>query len=204
MQKEIQEKTKESEKKQSFISDAFDYLEIFVITAVVALLLFTSVFRVCNVNGRSMENTLQHGQMLLISDLFYEPKAEDIIVFHQTGDNAGDLNEPLVKRVIATEGQWIYIEYRDDLSMRVYVSDDEDITEDDLLDEPYLNLEPGTMPSQNPYKAQVPKGHVFVMGDHRYHSLDSRNYRVGFVDTRRILGKVLLRITPFSEFGTVN
>jgi len=140
MQKEIQEKTKESEKKQSFISDAFDYLEIFVITAVVALLLFTSVFRVCNVNGRSMENTLQHGQMLLISDLFYEPKAEDIIVFHQTGDNAGDLNEPLVKRVIATEGQWIYIEYRDDLSMRVYVSDDEDITEDDLLDEPYLYL----------------------------------------------------------------
>ena len=204
MQKEIRKKTKEAEKKQSFISESFDYLEMFITAAVVALILFTSMFRVCNVVGESMESTLLNGQMLLISDLFYEPKIEDIIVFHQTGDTLGDLNEPLVKRVIATEGQWIYIEYGDENSMSVYVSDDENITEDDLLDEPYTNLEPGATTFQNKYKAQVPEGHVFVMGDHRYHSLDSRNYRVGFVDTRRILGKVLLRITPFSEFGTVD
>ncbi len=198
----VEENIVEPEKKPSFISEAFDYLEIFVFAACAVLILFSTVIRLCNVDGASMESTLKNGEMLLISDLFYEPQNEDIVVFHQT-DDAGMFNKPLVKRVIATEGQWIYIEYALDSAMSVYVSDDSEITEEDLLYEPYANLEPGPAVYANKYKAQVPEGCVFVMGDHRHHSSDSRNPYIGFVDSRRILGKVLLRITPFSEFGTV-
>ncbi len=199
----MNEEVKSPEKKQSFISDAFDYLEMFILAACVGILLFSFAFRLCNVDGASMENTLKEGEMLLISDILYEPQNGDIVIFHQTGELHG-YNKPLVKRVIATEGQWIYIEYGLDNKMYVYVSEDEKIDESDLIDEPYANLEPGPAQYENKYKARVPDGCVFVMGDHRYNSSDSRSPYIGFVDTRRILGKVLLRITPITEFRVVD
>ena len=151
-----------------------------------------------------MENTLYEQESLIVSDLFYTPKRNDIIVFHQTGT----LNEPVVKRVIATAGQWVQVtcgETPED--MKVYVSNDEIIDESDLVKEPYFNddfkyisFDGSTYDFE---AAQVPEGYIFVMGDHRYHSTDSRSPMVGFVDTRRILGKVLLRISPMDKFGAV-
>ena len=197
----MNENVRRSEKKQSIISEAFDYLEIFIFAACAVLILFSCSFRLCTVDGSSMEKTLLGGQTLLISDVFYEPKNGDIVVFHQTGDD-DFYNKPLVKRVIATEGQWIYIEYGLDNAMSVYVSDDETIDDSDLIEEPYANLQPGPAMYQNKYKARVPEGRVFVMGDNRYNSADSRNPNIGFVDCGRILGKVLLRITP-DAFGAI-
>ena len=191
------------EKKPSKIQSAFDYLEILVFAACFVLMIFSAVFRLCSVDGSSMSKTLEGGEMLVISDFMYTPENGDIVVFHQTDDN-DHYNKPIVKRVIATEGQWVYIEYGNDYSMSVYVSDDENIEENELLDEPYANLYPGPGVYENRFKAQVPEGCVFVLGDNRYNSADSRTSQIGFVDCRRILGKVLLRVTPLSKFGAVD
>lgn len=190
---------------QSKISSAFDYLEVLIIAVCVVLLLFSFVFRVCTVDGPSMENTLTEGETLIISNLFYTPQNGDIVVFHQTSETNESYNKPLIKRIIATEGQWIKITYGSQNSMSVYVSDDEIIDESDLIDEPYANLMDGSSAYyRNIDAVQVPEGCVFAMGDHRYHSADSRDPEIGFVDARRILGKVLIRLTPFSKFGVLN
>ena len=190
-----------SEKKQGFVSEVFDYLEIFIFAACVVLVLFLTMIRVCTVDGDSMNNTLKSGQMLLVSDVAYEPDNGDVIVFHETGEY---YNKALVKRVIATEGQWISIEYGLDKSMRVYVSDDANITEDDLVDEPYVYLGSNNGSYEDLPPTRVPEGCVFAMGDNRYNSSDSRSKLIGFIDEKQILGKVLLRITPISEFGVVD
>ena len=194
----------ESSKKQSFVSEAFEYLEVFIFAACAVLVIFLAAFRLCTVDGDSMNQTFNSGETLVISDIAYKPQGGDVVVFHETGDF---YNQALVKRVIATEGQWISIIYNQDNTMSVYVSDDENITEDDLLDEPYAYLQGGLQGNYTrlPTSAvQVPAGQVFVMGDNRYNSSDSRSDRIGFVDERQILGKVLLRVTPVSKFGAVN
>ena len=190
------------ETKKSFISGAFDYLEILIFAAAAVLLLFLIAFRLCVVDGNSMKNTLLNSETLIVSDLAYTPENGDIIVFHEIGPV---YNEALVKRVIATEGQWISIIYDEHNVMKVYVSDDRYIDENDLLNEPYVYYDPARLPGYSSFDPiQVPDGCVFVMGDNRYDSTDSRSPLIGFVDERQILGKVLLRVTPLSKFGAVN
>ena len=187
------------------LSEAFDYFEVIIIAVCLVFFIFLCFFRTCRVSGASMENTLYDSETLIISNLFYTPTNGDIIVFHQTQT----LNEPVVKRVIATEGQWVKVvcgEKPED--MKVYVSADENIDESDLLDEskyfnPDYKMQAFNGENFDFEAQQVPKGCVFVMGDHRYHSTDSRSSLVGFVDVRRILGKVLLRISPLDQFGAV-
>ncbi len=185
--------------KTSFLSSILDILEMFVFAMCAVILILTSVFRLCTVSGASMENTFFAEEKLIISDFFYTPKRADIIVFHQTGKDARDLNEPLVKRIIATEGETVSIQYASD-QMIVTVTDiNGNVFE---LQEDYAKYE--GMP---PYAAQtvtVPENHVFVMGDNRYNSKDSRHPQVDFVDERRILGKVVFRLTPFSRMGVVS
>ena len=185
------------------IRSAFEYVEMFVFTMAVVILLLTFVFRVCEVSGPSMNNTLLHGERLLVSNLFYSPDTGDVIVFHQTSETSDAFNEPIVKRVIATEGEFVKIDYA---ANKVYVSSDDNFTEDEVLDESsYLYLSNGVWKEANkePQIWEVPEGHLFVMGDNRNVSADSRYYEIEFVDVRRVLGKVLLRITPFSKFGKV-
>lgn len=196
-----QEKKKQSQERR--IAAAFEYVEMFVFTVAIVILLLTFVFRICQVSGPSMNNTLLHGERLLVSNLFYTPDTGDIIVFHQTSETSDVFNEPIVKRVIATEGEFVKIDYA---ANKVYVSSDEVFTEDEVLNEStYLYLSNGAWKEANkaPDVWEVPEGHLFVMGDNRNVSADSRYYEIEFVDERRVLGKVLLRITPFSKFGKV-
>lgn len=185
------------EKKSSFISVLIDYTEIFVFSLCFVILFFSFVVRLCTVIGPSMNNTLTAGEKLLVSDVLYEPERYDIIVFHQTGEY---LNEPVVKRVIALGGETIDIDFT---TWTVKVTDKEGKTF--TLDESYMYLDRNSplLTSTLSYPYEVPEGMLFVMGDNRNHSSDSRGNAIGLVDERRVLGKVILRLTPIDKFGSV-
>ena len=190
---------KKSKKKPSkFALGAFEVFESFVCAAIVVLIVLTFFFKICIVEGSSMNKTLYEGEKLIVQSFAYTPKEEDIIVFHQTGTF---LNEPVVKRVIATGNKWVKIDYD---AKTVYVSEDRIYDESDIVDDSdYVYLSFGKYNQSGIYEVQVPEGYLFVMGDNRNDSADSRSSLIGLVDERRVLGKVILRITPFDKFGIV-
>lgn len=202
-EKDIVEINAPKKKQGSFLSELFDYFELFIISACCVLILFSFFTRICRVSGDSMLNTLYNTEMLIVSDVLYTPERGDIIVFHQTGNDPGDLNEPVVKRVIATEGEWIDIEVGSKgLIVTIYDSNKEN---PQVLQEDYANYFKGVgYYNYTGYPVQVPEGSIFVMGDNRGNSLDSRSDSIGFVDVRRVLGKVVCRVLPLDKFGTVN
>ena len=176
------------------VRSVFDYVEMFAIAVAVVILLLSFVFRLTVVVGGSMEQTLQDGQVLVITNLFYKPKTGDIIVIQPMTSEYSNL---IIKRVIATEGQVVDIDF-----------DTWTVTVDGVaLDEPYVNRPSDpSIPMDGSYLSfpyTVEEGRVFVMGDNRNHSTDSRDIRFGPLDERYLLGKVLFCVYPFSLFGSV-
>ncbi len=177
---------------ESTARSLFDFFEMFVIAMAAILLLFSFFVRQTVVDGNSMQKTLENGERLLVSDLFYTPVAGDIIVFQSS---ATGRPYPLVKRIIAVAGDRVRIE-----ASGVYVNDK-------LLDEPYTyTSDPFYYYSSKHYielgqTYTVPDGALFVLGDHRDDSSDSRHF--GFIDEADVLGRVIFRLTPFDRFGTV-
>ncbi len=153
------------------------------------ILLLTIFFKHSPVIGSSMYPTLKDGDVLIVSTFNYTPKANDIIVCQS---ESYGLDTPLVKRIIATEGQTVTIDYE---SWTVTVDGVK-------INESYVNKSSAPMNPSNhlPETFTVPENHVFVMGDNRNGSTDSRDERIGFIDERYILGKVSVRFSPISEF----
>lgn len=162
------------------------------------ILVFLLLFRVVIVSGTSMNNTLLDGDyLLLLSSTFYtNPQQGDIIV---ASKESFDNGAPIVKRVIATEGQWVGIDFAEGV---VYVGSSKDTLEP--LTEPYTltptNIDEGfTHTPEDPL--EIPKGALFVMGDNRNGSKDSRHPEIGLVDKREVLGKVVFLFVPGTNEG---
>ena len=183
------EKAKKEEKKPvSPLFGAYDWLESIVSAIVVCILLFLFAFRVVSVKGSSMLPTLVNGEKVVISRLDRSPERGDIVVLTQ----ASYSGDSIVKRVIATEGQTVEIDFDQGI---VYV-------DGEALDEPYIaEATHRSLDMNGP--VTVWKGCIFCMGDNRNGSTDSRSRSIGQIDTRSVLGKVLFRVWPLSAFGGV-
>ena len=170
------------------LAEALDWLQTIVSALVIAVLVFTFVARTIVVVGSSMVPTLEEGQLIVVSKLFYEPEYGDVVVLRK----ASFKDEPIVKRVIATEGQTVDIDFVEGI---VYL-------DGVALDEPYVNA-PTNEPESFTEPVTVPEGCIFVMGDNRNRSTDSRSASIGCVDTRDVIGRGLVRIWPLLKIGKI-
>lgn len=173
------------EKIKKFLS----FAETFIITLFAVALIYTYIFRIFTVHGDSMRETLESEDKVLACMLYGDLNQGDIIVAYADG-----IGTNIVKRVIAVGGQTIDIDFG---SGAVYI-------DGERYFENYLTL---GLTHKNEgafeYPVTVPENCVFVMGDYRAVSEDSRSENIGFIPEKNILGKVLLRISPFDKFGTL-
>ena len=169
--------------------DLYDWVQALVCSVLAVVVVFTFLIRLIGVDGHSMVPSLQDGDRLLVlnSMLYGDYQYGDVVVLRKESF----LEEPIVKRVIATEGQIVDIDF---LTGSVYV-------DGVLLKEDYINeltfTEEGTA-----FPLVVPEGSIFVMGDNRNGSSDSRDYRLGTVDTRYVIGKAAFLIFPGPDYET--
>jgi len=180
---QIEAELKKEQHKHSFGRVMRSTIYALLVVAAVAIITAVMFFPVLRINGTSMTETLWEGDIVVaLNGSSY--KTGEIIAFYYN-------NTILVKRVIATAGDWVNI----DEEGNVYVNDQ-------LLDEPYVTDKAfGNCDIKLPY--QVPEGRIFVMGDHRETSIDSRNTAIGCISEELRVGKILLRVWPLSEFGFI-
>ena len=170
--------------------DLYFWLQALVMALVALILIFTLVGRIIGVDGSSMVPTLHHGDMLILQSLGYKPRQNDVVVLTKESF----MEQPIVKRVIAVGGQTVDIDYTENT---VYV-------DGVALDEPYINELMEDLGPESITHAEVPEGSIFVMGDNRNHSSDSRSPRLGVVDERSVLGRALMVLLPFQDFGVID
>ncbi len=196
----IVEKNDENDKPQTnWGKELRDWVAAIAIAVVLALLIRNFVFTLVKVQGQSMEPTLHNADRLYVNRFFYTPKKGDVIIFIPESDP----KRPYVKRVIATAGDSVYIDFK---TGDVYVNDL-------LVDEPYIKEKtrtPGSyimsLVQQGEYGPDTPivvqEGHIFVMGDNRNNSKDSRE--LGQIPLDEVLGGAVFRFWPLDNVGSVH
>ena len=165
-----------------------EWYEALISAALVLVLVFSFVFRIIQVDGSSMVPTLTNGDKLIVWGAGYTPERGDVVIV----DSYTTYGKPLVKRIIAKGGDTISIDYE---TGTVTVNGE-------VLQEDYI-AEPTSLGYDVEFPHTVPDGTVFVMGDNRNQSLDSRSSYIGCIDEQDILGKVLVCFLPFADFGVV-
>ena len=178
------EEVKKEEQKYTWQQNVALYLHDMICMLVAVMAVLMLFLRIIVVDGPSMERTLLNGDyMLLVSNMFYkEPKHGDVVVVSK---QAYDNGKPIVKRVIATEGQTVDIDFNEGV---VYV---DGVAQDEPYTKTLTTLKEGTV-----FPLVVEEGKVFVMGDNRNNSKDSRSTQIGQVDKREGLGKVAFILFP--------
>ena len=185
-----QENRKETKEEQKIPGrDLYEWVQALVCSVLAVVVIFTFGVRLIGVDGHSMVPTLQHGDRLLVlNSMFYDDyQYGDIVILTKETF----LSAPIVKRVIAVGGQTVDIDFE---SGSVYV-------DGKLLNEPYIN-ELTFQEEGVEFPVVVPEGSIFVMGDNRNHSDDSRNSRLGTVDTRYVIGKAVFLAFPGPDVRT--
>lgn len=183
MNVEIVEKVNKSDKNMESI---YDMASVVVSAILTVGIIFTFLFKISTVSGESMENTLHNGDKLIISAITQDVEYGDVVVTSQP--NA--YGKVLIKRVIAVGGQTVW--FNEDTN-KVVVDGKE-------LDEPYIKEEMEFLLSMTKLY-RVPEGKIFVMGDNRNDSADSRDALIGMIDERYIVGKVVYRIGDKNLFN---
>lgn len=188
-------------KKEKFdiARELYEWAQSLVSAIVGIVLVFVFVASVFSVRQYSMLETLQERDMLLISNLFYTPQRGDIVMFSKYGvDKSYDPQtgnySPFVKRVIGIPGDEIHYE-NNQLRINGKIQNEEYLRDEKWVWNVFM--------SSSPVSFTVPEGQYFLMGDNRNSSRDSRDETIGFVDRRCILGRVLLRLLPLRNIGTV-
>ena len=198
----VSQKPEENKKRAVTAKEIFDWVDTVIVALIAVVIVFSFFFRIATISGDSMQTTLYDGEKIIISNLFYEPKFGDIVVisrntYNSVNEDSLD-NEPIIKRVIATSGQFVDIDFE---SGKVFVGDS--LSNMVELDEPYTKT-PTNREFDVKFPVYVEEGHIFVLGDNRNDSLDSRSTTIGnegLVDKRYILGKAVYRIWPFDVIG---
>ncbi|MCM1329257.1 MAG: signal peptidase I [Ruminococcus sp.] len=191
----------DKKKEVTAAEEYLDWVETIIFSFFAVILFFTIILRIANVEGESMLPTLVEGDRLIVSHIMYTPEAGDIVIVNSENGNVygennqvtavDGLGKVIVKRVIAVGGQTVDINF----------NTGEVKVDGTVLDEPYINDLTQMDEGGHQYPVTVPDGYVFVMGDNRMNSTDSRSNLVGFVDEEDILGKVVLRVFPFDSIG---
>lgn len=188
---------------RSILGDLLDLIESILCSVFLVFLVFTFLFRIATVEGASMVPTLVNGDRLIISELGYTPQQGDVVIINarksyqldsaqQVVESEG-LNKLIVKRIIALGGQKVDIDFNTGTVM----------VDDQVLQEGYINTLTTRDEGGMQFPVVVPEGYVFVLGDNRDISKDSRHPNVGFVPESEIMGKALLRVFPLDKFGKV-
>ncbi|MBQ8402609.1 MAG: signal peptidase I [Clostridia bacterium] len=184
---------------KKLFADLFEILEMLALDTIVVMLCFAFLARLNIVDGHSMDVTLADKQYLVVSDVLYTPEQGDIVVIHDI--SAAPYDNPIVKRVIATGGQTVDIDFNT-WTLQV---------DGEVVEEPYRYLDPSlglvtanyNMDADGCFHLTVPEGEIFVMGDNRNGSGDSRQYSLGTVDERCVVGRAYFRLFPLDTIGAL-
>lgn len=190
---DITELKEEKSPKRSFSGWALEWLETIVIAFVIVTVIFTLGTRVITVDGISMQPTYFHGDRVLVTSLAGEAEQGDVVVIVHA------LEDTIIKRVVATEGQVVDF----DVELGELTVDGVPVKGEEFGIENGITAVPDRPGLVMDFPQTVPEGCVFVLGDNRAHSTDSRYLDVGMVDKRNILGKVVFNLFPLSKMGAV-
>ena len=177
----------------SFRQSLLEWVEVIVGSVVFVTILLTFVARIITVDGSSMSPTYENGDRVLATSLAGPADQGDVVILVNV------LEEPIIKRVIATEGQTVDFDYEAGV---VYV-DGQPVDETQFGLENGITSEPFSSFELLEFPQTVPEGCVFVLGDNRAVSEDSRYQDVGMIDERNILGKAVFHLFPFQSLGPV-